>query len=184
MSERPVQLETDRLILRPPNRSDIPKIVELAGDPDVARSVGRIPHPYEEQHARDYVARTQKSWQSGDDCAFAMVHKELGHMIGMAGVILPQEPYTGAEIGYWVGKPYWGQGYATEAARAIVRYAFEELVVKRVFANYFTTNPASRRVMEKAGLQYEGTLRGHIERFGEVYDLGYCGLMREEYLAS
>jgi RimJ/RimL family protein N-acetyltransferase len=95
----------------------------------------------------------------------------------------PEARFSRAEIGYWIGLPYWGQGYTSEAARHMVDYGFAERGLNKVYATYFVLNPASRRVMEKAGMTYEGTLRQHVQRDGVFYDLGYCGILRSEWEA-
>lgn len=86
-----------------------------------------------------------------------------------------------AELGYWLGKPYWNRGYATEAARAMVEYGFEELELNRIQARHMEHNPASGRVMEKIGMKYEGTLRQATYRFGEYHDLLMYAILRSEY---
>jgi RimJ/RimL family protein N-acetyltransferase len=86
-----------------------------------------------------------------------------------------------AEIGYWIAVPYWGRGYATEAAAEIVRYGFEERNLQRVFACHFTRNPASGRVLQKAGMKYEGTLRQHVRKWDEYVDVAFYGVLRHEY---
>ncbi|HYC60995.1 MAG TPA: GNAT family protein [Thermoanaerobaculia bacterium] len=84
------------------------------------------------------------------------------------------------EIGYWIGVPYWGRGYASDAARTIVRYGFEQCGLDRVFACHFTRNAASGRVLQKARMQYEGTLRRHLVKWDERIDLAFYGSLREE----
>ena len=87
-----------------------------------------------------------------------------------------------AEIGYWLGVPYWGKGYATEAAKAVIGYAFETLGVQRVFAFHFTRNPASGRVLARAGMQREGTMRQHLVKWDERVDVDYYGILRDDWM--
>jgi RimJ/RimL family protein N-acetyltransferase len=86
-----------------------------------------------------------------------------------------------AELGYWIGVPFWGRGYATEAGRAIVRFAFEEQALHRVFAQVFTRNPASARVLQKIGMRYEGILRQHLKKWDEYVDVECYGLLRDDF---
>jgi RimJ/RimL family protein N-acetyltransferase len=86
-----------------------------------------------------------------------------------------------AEIGYWLGVPYWNRGYVTEAAKAIVDYVFNTLDLNRVFAFHFTRNPASGRVLQKIGMKREGTMRQHIVKWGEHVDVDHYGAVREEW---
>ena len=86
-----------------------------------------------------------------------------------------------AELGYWIGKPYWNRGYATEAAKAVVAYSFEVLKLNRIYAYHFTRNPASGRVLEKIGMRYEGYRRQHTKRWENFEDsMGY-GMLKADY---
>ncbi|MFY9899061.1 MAG: GNAT family N-acetyltransferase [Xanthobacteraceae bacterium] len=141
-------LKTARLSLRAPVRSDVRDIVALAGDRRVAENTARIPHPYSAADAEGFLALTN---QKGGETVFAI---ELdGTLIGMCGVDLRQD---GAELGYWLGVPFWGRGYATEAARALIDYAFAELGHDALSSGARVSNPASRRVLEKCGFQWAG----------------------------
>jgi RimJ/RimL family protein N-acetyltransferase len=103
-------------------------------------------------------------------------------LIGAMGLVIKGEGI--AEIGYWIGVPYWNRGYASEAAAEIVRYGFEECGMDRIFACHFQRNPASGRVLQKVGMQYEGTLRRHLVKWGERIDLAFYGILREEWEAK
>ena len=100
--------------------------------------------------------------------------------MGAIGLHVEQK-HERAEIGYWLGVPYWGHGYTTEAARAVVDYAFRAGGINRVFACHFTSNPASGRVLLKIGMQHEGTMRQHIVKWGERVDVDYYGIVREDW---
>jgi len=92
--------------------------------------------------------------------------------------------HSNGELGYWIGKPFWGKGYCTEAARALIVVCFETLELNRVHAHHVDGNPASGRVMEKAGMVYEGCLRGHVQREGKFQDVLMYGLLRQDYDAT
>lgn len=141
-------LKTARLVLRAPVRSDVPAIVALAGDRRVAENTARIPHPYS---AADGLAAIAAINQTGGETVFAI---ELdGELIGLCG--LDPRP-DGGELGYWLGVPFWGRGYATEAAHAVIDYAFVELGHDVLQSGARVSNPASRRVLEKCGFQWSG----------------------------
>jgi [ribosomal protein S5]-alanine N-acetyltransferase len=178
-----MRLETARLILRPPTLTDVPTIHELASHPDVAATTLNIPHPYPEGAAIEFVENVRAAHEEKRSYTLAMIRKFDDLLMGMI-TIRPRLELRHAEIGYWLGTPYWGQGYTTEAARRIIDFGFQELNLYRIYASYFTSNPASRRVMEKAGMAYEGTLRQHVCRFDVFHDLGYCGILREEWEAQ
>jgi RimJ/RimL family protein N-acetyltransferase len=175
-------LETERLILRLPELSDAPTIRALAGHPDIAATTLNVPHPYPEGAAEAFVQSLIDSRDTSPNVTLGMVRKADGQLMGMIS-LRPSEEFSRAEMGYWIGVPYWGQGYTSEAARRLVDYSFAELGLNRVYATYLSHNIASRRVMEKAGMTYEGTLRQHIRRFGVFHDLGYCGILRGEWEA-
>jgi ribosomal-protein-alanine N-acetyltransferase len=158
------KLETERLLLRPPLASDIPAFVPLIGDFEVAKNLSRVPHPYQESDAQEFLDRMVQARASGTDFNFAITRKSDGAYMGACGVHLRSGPF---EFGYWLGKPFWGMGYATEAARRLVSFAFEDLKITELIAGWFHDNPASGRVLEKLGCVPDGAeqrdclARGH-----------------------
>jgi RimJ/RimL family protein N-acetyltransferase len=141
-------LKTARLSLRAPVRGDVANIVALAGDRRVAENTARIPHPYTVADAEGFVASAN---QESGETVFAI--ERDGALIGMCGIDMRRD---GAELGYWLGVPFWRQGYATEAARALIDYAFAELGHQALQSGARVSNPASRRVLEKCGFQWTG----------------------------
>lgn len=174
------KLETERLLLRPLTSDDSDRIEELAGEYDVAKSTLNIPHPYPKGSAFQFIESIQSAEQNNKIVMFAIVHKELQQLIGLINLNL-SIPYQRGELAYWIGKPYWGNGYGTEAAKALLKYGFNQLKLNKIFAASFTSNTGSWKVMEKIGLKYEGTLKQHVSRFGQFYDLTYYGLLKDEF---
>jgi ribosomal-protein-alanine N-acetyltransferase len=173
------RLETPRLVLRPPTLDDAPDIQTYVSDWELAKTTLNIPHPYPADGAREWL-RQQFDSPEPDNFYFTICLKDTS-LIGAINVrISPRHHH--AEIGYWIGRPFWGQGYASEAARRIVVFCFEELDLNRVYANYFSENPASRRVMENAGMSFEGMLKQHYFRWSKYIDVGICGITREAWL--
>jgi RimJ/RimL family protein N-acetyltransferase len=172
-------LTTERLRLRPFTLADAPDVQRLAGDRDIAATTAAIPHPYEAGMAEAWIGQHAGRFASGESVVFAITHRTDDALLGAIGLELNAEQQR-AELGYWVGKPYWNAGYCTEAARAVVRYAFEALGLRRVFAYHFGRNPASGRVMHKIGMRREGTLRQHTIKWGAIDDLEVYGLLRAE----
>ncbi|MCM3707007.1 MULTISPECIES: GNAT family N-acetyltransferase [Cytobacillus] len=173
-------LETSRLILRSLTLDDAPRVEEYASDYDVAKTTLNIPHPYPEGGAREFITGILETERNGKIAIFAITRKEDNGLIGLIN-ITGANPNRRAEIGYWIGKPYWGKGYGTEACRAVVKYGFEELNHNRIYALAFTDNPGSWRIMEKSGMKHEGVLRQHAVRDGRQIDLTYYAILREEY---
>ena|SRR5579884_4138254 len=174
-------LETERLILRPLELSDIPQLVPLIGAREVAATTLRIPHPYTEQHAREFIGPLQTApAQHAPIAGQAITRKQDRQLIGGIGLQV-DEAHQRAELGYWIGVPFWGNGYATEAGRAMVRYGFADLQLHRIFASHFEGNTASARVLKKIGMRHEGCQRGHILKWGQFLDLQLYGILRSEW---
>ena len=158
------RLETPRLHLRPPESVDGPALVALMGEWDVAKNLSRVPHPYGEDDARAFVARLEEDRAKGTEFAFAILRKSDQALVGTCGVHLREK---GFELGYAVGKRFWGQGFATEAAGEALAFAFRNLRADEVEAGWFHDNPASGRVLEKLGFRHDSVgerdclARGH-----------------------
>jgi len=142
-------LETERLTLRAPRLGDAKAIAQLANDRRIAENTTRIPHPYRLADAEAFIAQVNRD---GDELAFLITLDD--EPIGACG--LAQLDGPAPDLGYWIGAPYWGNGYATEAARAVIDHAFTALGHEAVQAGARVTNPASRRVLEKCGFQWTG----------------------------
>jgi RimJ/RimL family protein N-acetyltransferase len=143
-------LVTERLVLRPPHQEDVPELVSLANNRRVADMLARMPHPYGEREANAWLASHANRNAGG---AWAITHAQTGALIGGAGV---SPRGSGLEMGYWIGEPHWGRGYATEAAHAIVDIAFKATAIDELYASCRVVNPASRRVIQKCGFRYLG----------------------------
>ena len=139
-------LESDRLILRPPRPSDITAMTVWLSDYDVAKMTVRVPYPYYEAYAEDFIAAAPQH-------RFVITRKDGGLFLGMIGL----HPEEDCEFGYWLGKPFWGMGYATEAARRLVKFAFEEMGQGHVSAGWYHDNPASGHVLAKLGARHNGS---------------------------
>ncbi|MGE0723897.1 MAG: bifunctional GNAT family N-acetyltransferase/(deoxy)nucleoside triphosphate pyrophosphohydrolase [Alphaproteobacteria bacterium] len=155
------RLATARLILRPPAAADAPAIERLAGDAEVARYTARIPHPYPPGAAAAFVDAVARDRVEGAAEVFAITDRGDGTLYGMVGRERHDAPGVD-EIGYWIGRPYWGRGFAAEALRALVRHAFADGRTTVLRAEAHPDNRASHRVLEKAGLQRVGQVRGGL----------------------
>jgi len=173
-------LETDRLVLRPFELSDAQRVQLLAGDRAIAATTALIPHPYEDGMAEQWIGAHQERFEKDEGVDFAITLKSNRELIGAIGLGLRRNDEYGI-LGYWIGKPYWGSGYCTEAARAVLQYAFGELQMNRVYAHHLQHNPASGRVMQKIGMQHEGHLRQHAKKWGEFLDVEAYGILRSEF---
>jgi len=180
VTEAPI-LETERLIIRRLKMTDSARVQLLANDYDIARMVTLMPHPYTLQDAQSWIALTHTEMDMKSSFAFGIVLKSEDVLVGSIKVgseMLNRR----SELGYWVGKAYWGQGYMTEAAGRAVQFGFEVLGLNRIFATHHRPNIASGRVMQKIGMTYEGTLRGHVIKMGQSVDLCMYSILREEWV--
>lgn len=175
--------ETERLILRPLQPDDAPQMAALASDYDVAAGLLSLPHPYTLSDAEQFIAQRLAASPDSPDHVFALALKPDSRFIGLIG-LHEQRPFDRAELGYWLGKPYWNLGYASEAARRLMRYGFEVLALNRIHASCYAPNIGSARVLQKIGMTYEGTLRQHYIRFGVVHDARVYGILRSEWEAG
>lgn len=173
-------LITTRLILRPFTLDDAPAVKDLVGEWEIAETTGSIPHPYELEMAEEWISTHQEAFDKSEAVSLAITLKAQGELIGAIGIHI-NNTHRLAEIGYWTGKPYWNEGYCTEAAGELLGYAFEELDLNRVQARHMTKNPASGRVMQKIGMIYEGTLRQSLFRWGKFEDAAMYSILQAEY---
>ena len=169
-------LETARLRLRAYREADIGELLPLVGAREVAATTLRIPHPYTEENAKSFLALLQEPGRIW----FAITLRNDGRQIGGIGLTVEQQ-HRHAELGYWLGVPYWGEGFATEAAREMLRYGFEDLGLHRIHASHFKHNPASGRILVKLGMHYEGCQRQHIRKWDQFVDLELYGVLRPEW---
>ncbi len=172
-------IETDRLLMRPVTRDDLPVPLRFRADPEVSRYLGGP-----EMSTPEFVAKRLEFYL---DChrqhgfgMCALVSKSDNEMIGWSG-LQPLEDSGQIEVGYGFDRPHWGKGYATEAARAVIDFGFRELGVHRIAAWCIAENAASARVMEKAGMTYEGTLREREFIKGTYRDMKLYSILRHEY---
>jgi RimJ/RimL family protein N-acetyltransferase len=141
-------LETERLVLRAPRPQDAEVLAHLINDRRIAVNTARLPYPYSVEDAEQFIAAVNR--QDGE-VAFLITQDDA--LIGGCGIARCD---SGGELGYWVGVPFWGQGFATEAARAVIDHAFGSLGHEVLEAGARASNPASRRVLEKCGFQWTG----------------------------
>ena len=173
--QRPV-LRTTRLVLRPFTPADAPRVHQLAGAREVALNTLTIPHPYPDGAAEEWIDSHEAKFEQGH-VNFAI---DDGNLVGAIGLVTKREDDI-AEIGYWIGVPYWGRGYASEAAEAVIRYGFEDLGLNKIYAAHFARNPASGRVLQKLGMSHEGTLRQHHRKWDEYVDSEVYGILKSEW---
>lgn len=173
-------LETPRLMLRPFTLGDASELQRLVGERVIADTTLNIPHPYENGMAEAWIETHQSAFESHETVTLAVEARDTGQLVGAVGLRLHLANES-AEIGYWVGRVYWGRGYCSEASRAMLDYAFRELRLNRVHAAHLSRNPASGRVLQKLGMVHEGRQRQHVKKWGVFEDIEKYGILRREY---
>ena len=151
-------VETERLRLRAPEMSDEARVTEFIGEWDVVKMLATVPYPYALKDARTWLAPQKERRAAGDAFNYAIELKTKPGLIGVIGLtgVRMIEGGNVAELGYWLAKPCWGKGIMTEAGRALVRYAFEELKFAGLKSGHFKENFRSGQVLAKLGFRYAG----------------------------
>lgn len=160
--------------------SDAVAVQELAGDWAIADTTKNIPHPYEDGIAEEWIGTHKPGYENGSLATFAIVLRDGPKLAGAIGLTIDRGVNKG-ELGYWIGKPYWNRGYATEAAVAVLAFGFNDLRLNRIQAAHLGRNPSSGRVMEKVGMLLEGTARQAMMKWGKYEDLTTYGILREDW---
>ncbi len=173
------RLHTERLILRPFTLADADDVQHLASAWEVADTTLNIPHPYPDGAAAQWINTLQPNFEAGTGVTFAIVLREQNTLCGAISLGINQK-HVRAEMGYWLGVPFWNQGIVTEAACAVLRYGFDQIKLHRIHAFHFARNPASGRIMQKIGMRYEGTLRHHDRKGDHWEDLVSYGILADE----
>lgn len=153
VTEQPV-LATERLRLRPYRAADAARIQKLAGVPEVAEMTYSIPHPYPDGEAERWITQQNSNWNDGSSISFAVTLRNQDETIGTVGLFNRHQQE--AEIGYWIGTAYQGEGYCTEAVDALIGFGIAELGITRFYASHLKRNPASGAVLRNAGLRKTG----------------------------
>jgi ribosomal-protein-alanine N-acetyltransferase len=177
-------LQTDRLRLRPFVADDAEALWQIAAAREVADTAVSIPHPYSLATARTWIAGLPHLFRTNTAIHFALELRRSGELIGSGSLCDIDSDHARAELGFWIGLPWWGQGYATEAASAIIGFGFEKLSLNRIHAQHMVRNPASGNVLRKLGMKLEGVLQQGIRRWNDFEDVALYAILREDHGAA
>jgi [ribosomal protein S5]-alanine N-acetyltransferase len=178
MRQQPT-LYSNRLTLRPFELSDAKDVQQLAGDRAIADTTLEIPHPYEDGMAEEWISTHREKFEAGEMVNFAIILRETNGLIGAIGLTVVQK-FERAELGYWIGKPFWGRGYCTEAGLALLEYGFTVLNLNRISSHHFKRNPASGRVQQKLSMMHEGSARQHVKKWDTFEDIELYGILKSD----
>ncbi|HEY4243960.1 MAG TPA: GNAT family protein [Kofleriaceae bacterium] len=173
-------LETARLVLRELRETDAAAIADGAGDKRVARYLVAVPSPYPVALARRWVRGRVDWWERERGMTLALTKRGSEQLLGTVSLRRYARDRR-AELGYWLAARAWGNGYATEAARALIDFGFRELELARIYAHVLDGNDASMRVLEKLGMLREGVRRQHVRKGTRLCDVVLYGLLRDEW---
>ncbi len=179
LRETPI-LETQRLFLRKFRMEDAPDVFAYCSDPETARYVTWEAHKTQED-SRRFLDWTLSRYRNGEPSDWAIMEKESGRIIGSMGLVSVEARNLCGEVGYVIGRPYWGKGYTAEALGRVLRFLFEECGMNRIQAMCCEENAASARVLEKTGFQFEGLLHQRMRMKEQFWDLKLYALLRAEW---
>ncbi|MBD8094127.1 GNAT family N-acetyltransferase [Pseudomonas fluorescens] len=174
------QLSTPRLLLRALEMDQAEVLFGLVNEPAIADNTANIPSPYTLEIAQSFIAGAAEKYRTGELLNLGMHVRETGELIGMISLRVSARHHAG-HLGYWVGAHARNQGYAAEAASAVMDFGFTELGLQRVGSQCFGRNKESARVMQKIGLRYEGCLRQAFLKNGVYEDLLGFATVREDW---
>ena len=169
-------ITTENLILRPFREEDVPAITAEMNDPEVVKTTHAMSYPFPEENVRRWIGGMSASWEKGSSFVFAVTSRETGAMYGFICLVAEPRDYR-AELGYAYGRSHWGKGIGTEACKAVIDFGFQVLELHKIYARHFASNPASGRVMQKSGMEYEGTQKSHDYKDGRFEDVVSYGIL-------
>ncbi len=174
-------IETERLIIRQFVYEDYKRVAEVCSDYEIAKMTLGIPVPYTEDDAKNFIQSRIELEKEGKSYEYAVCFKENPNVVvGCVGVVGISEKSKKAELGYWVDRNHWGKGIATEATKAMIKFAFNDLKLNSLFARHYEINPASGRVMQKCSMRLVGTLRQFEYRLGDLHNVVYYDLLASD----
>jgi RimJ/RimL family protein N-acetyltransferase len=176
-----IKLETDRLNLIPLSEDDAETIYSNVKEYEIAKWLINLPHPYPEDGAIKFIRETNELMKKGNSYELAIRLKSTNELIGVMAFCKVDKKNRNSELGYWITQKYWNSGFASEAAKRILEFGFNVLNLERVFAKCVPENEASKKVMEKIGMQYEGTMRHEILKENQYYDMCYYGIIIQDW---
>ncbi len=175
------EVYSQRLRLRSFVPDDARQVEQLAAHKEMSETTLNIPYPYTLPQVTEWIASLGEEPVGTNEIHFAV--ETENKLMGTVRLILSAE-HDKAKLGYWIGKDFWGKGYATEAAAAALAYGFDRLHLNRIYANCFDNNPASVKILERLGMTLEGRLRQHVKKWDAYRDLLVYGILKEEFHAG
>jgi len=171
-------ITTKRLVLRLFQTSDASEVTRLCNNYNIYRHTLYLPYPYSIEDALSWITNHLANFNDNRSYEFAITDMITGKLYG-AIALSNNRNFNNGEIAYWIGEEFWGSGYATESAKAILDFALTEKAYHKVYARHFSSNPASGRVLQKIGMEKEGILKEHVMKESQYKDLVYYGIINK-----
>lgn len=175
-------IATERLVLRPPHDQDIEEMAALANNINIARMLGKMPHPYTQDDAKAFIEKSTKN--IGRACIYAITIQDTGRFIGIGGLHEDTSRYDEPYMGYWIGEPFWHKGYATEAARAMVDLFFKVTNRPALLVSARVNNDASKKIINKCGGLFQSKSTVHHTILNEDLELEHFHISRENWMGE
>lgn len=172
-------IRTNRLLLRPFCLQDAQAVESLLNDKEIASNTRSVDYPYPKGQATAWIELHQSLWKSAESYVFAICLSETEQVIGGMGLEIDKSDHN-AELGFWIGREFWNNGFCSESAIAVLEFGFEQIGLHKIHSHHLTRNPASGRVMEKIGMVREGLLRGHTRKWGIFEDIIIYGMLAND----
>ncbi len=174
-------LKTNRLVLRPLTFEDAPFIQTFASVRELADAMISIPHPYPNGEAERYISKQLAEFEAGDSVTFAIERKSESVFSGIIEVRDIEREHSQAELSFWLAVEAWGQGYMSEALKPVLRFAFEDLSLNRLYGYHMVRNPGSGKVFQKNGFVQEGLLRQRVRKLGVFEDVALWAILHRDW---
>jgi ribosomal-protein-alanine N-acetyltransferase len=174
------ELNTNKLKLRKIRPQDLSSLLQYCNNKKISDQILNIPYPYQEEDAIFRMNFVLQGFKNKERYVFAITLKEKDELIGEIGLHL-DKGNDSAQLGYWIGEPFWGQGIVTEAAGAILQFGFEALKLNKIYATHYPDNKASAKVMLNNKMIKEAELKEHYKINGAFRDVVQCRLTKKEY---
>jgi len=170
-----------KINIRPLRLADAKSIYKNVNDPLVTKWTLHLSYPYPKDGAAKFIRKSYQDATRGRTYLFGICEKDSDDLIGLVSLMNIDPSTKSGEVGYWLGRKYWGKGYTSEACKLIINFGFKNLKLHRIYAKLFSPNIASKRVLEKAGMKPEGVLRDARHRYGKYHDELRYGILCSEY---
>lgn len=175
------EISTDRLILNRPKKNDLEDFnLQINSSEDFSKNLTSITFPFTQEQTDRWFELCDKGYESGESFRFAIREKNIGKLIGTIGIHLDQKHHK-AELGYWLGKEFWGKGYLTEALKAVIGFGFKGLNLNKIYATHYLYNLGSEKVMQKSGMKLEGLQKQEYLQNGEFLDVKRYSILKEDF---